>query len=333
MRAKPPEVDEAELQSVIEAGWLFDAESLAFEPVGAGSHHWVATDRHGSRRFVTVDDLGLKPWLGADAETTFSGLKKDYEVAARLRDHGLDFVVAPLPTSRGEVVVRLGERFTVALFPFIVGSAGDFDEMLEGAERDAMLRMWARLHSATAAVRHHASARGFGIPLRGELERAMHETDRDWSAGPLSRHARDWLALNREYVIRALKAFDRAVEEVARSGRELVITHGEPHGLNVMRSRGALHLIDWDTVALALPERDLWMLDDGTEDPFQPYVDVAGRPVDRDALAVYGMAWHLTDLALFVGLLRSSHADDADSRAALLNLDVAASRLADYIPR
>ena len=38
------------------------------------------------------------------------------------------------------------------------------------------------------------------------------------------------------------------------------MTHGEPHAGNVMRTDEGRLLVDWDTVALAPPERDLWML-------------------------------------------------------------------------
>jgi aminoglycoside phosphotransferase (APT) family kinase protein len=37
-----------------------------------------------------------------------------------------------------------------------------------------------------------------------------------------------------------------------------VLTHGEPHGANVLLGEGGLSLVDWDTVGIAEPERDLW---------------------------------------------------------------------------
>jgi spectinomycin phosphotransferase len=49
------------------------------------------------------------------------------------------------------------------------------------------------------------------------------------------------------------------VREAAESG-PVVVTHGEPHPGNILRAAGGLYLIDWDTVGLALPERDLWMV-------------------------------------------------------------------------
>ena len=44
-----------------------------------------------------------------------------------------------------------------------------------------------------------------------------------------------------------------------------VVTHGEPHPVNVMQTDAGRVLIDWDTVAIAPPERDLWMVICGTE--------------------------------------------------------------------
>lgn len=301
--------------------------------MGAGSHHWVARDAKGTRLFVTVDDLELKPWLSSDPVGACAGLANAYEIAGALHSNGLEFVVAPIPTAGGDVLVRLTERFTVALFPFIDGVADDFAQVPQGHERRAVQLMWARLHSATPVVRKRASVRGFGVTCRDDLEAALDDIDRPWLGGPLSEDARQWVAANRAWLTRALGVFDRAAERVTAKGADLVITHGEPHGANVIRNGESRYLIDWDTVALALPERDLWMMDSGTADAFEAYEQVSGRQVDRDSISFYAMTWHLNDIALFVELLRGSHADDEDTRAGLTNLDVAVERLAPYMPR
>src|SRR6266508_426095 len=83
-------------------GWRFDVEAIDYAAVGFGSYHWVATDPRGTRRFVTVDDLEQKPWLGDTRETVFDGLMRSFDTAVALRDAGLGFVVAPIITSDGE---------------------------------------------------------------------------------------------------------------------------------------------------------------------------------------------------------------------------------------
>ncbi len=57
-------------------------------------------------------------------------------------------------------------------------------------------------------------------------------------------------------------AYGSWLGKVASREDRLVITHGEPHAANVMGSPGGLVLVDWDTVLLAPPERDLWGIAD-----------------------------------------------------------------------
>ncbi len=55
------------------------------------------------------------------------------------------------------------------------------------------------------------------------------------------------------------------------------VTRGEPHGGNIMRVGRELLFIAWDTVALAPPERDLWMLDNGAAGGLASDTDATGR--------------------------------------------------------
>ena len=55
---------------------------------------------------------------------------------------------------------------------------------------------------------------------------------------------------------------DAFAAKTAAADVRLVITHGEPHPGNLIRTGNGLAMVDWDTVALAPRERDLWMLAD-----------------------------------------------------------------------
>jgi spectinomycin phosphotransferase len=72
--------------------------------------------------------------------------------------------------------------------------------------------------------------------------------------------------------------------------------------------------VDWDTVALAPPERDLWHLDAAS---VARYGALTGRPAKGDALAYYRLAWDLADVASFVGWLRAPHRRTPDTIKAL----------------
>ena len=66
-------------------------------------------------------------------------------------------------------------------------------------------------------------------------------------------------------------------------------------------------LIDWDTVGLAPPERDLWMVATETGAELQRYTELTGRPVDLAAIELYRLRWALDDLSCFVRDLRAPH--------------------------
>ena len=126
MRALPEDFDTSALIGALADDWGFEVDSSEYAPVGGGSYHWVVSDREGTRAFVTVDDLDWKHWLGDTRESAFDGLRRAFDTAVALRDGGLEFVVAPIPTSGGETVRRIGPRHTIALFPFVDGEAGVF---------------------------------------------------------------------------------------------------------------------------------------------------------------------------------------------------------------
>jgi hypothetical protein len=65
VRDRPEGITERAVARALADGWGLVAWTLEYAPVGGGSYHWVATgDTPGERRFVTVDDLDDKGWLG-----------------------------------------------------------------------------------------------------------------------------------------------------------------------------------------------------------------------------------------------------------------------------
>ncbi len=302
------------MATAVASGWGLHVSGLRYVALGGGSHHWAAATPDAARYFLTADDLHDKPWLGAGADTAFRGLRDAFGTARDLSEQaGLRFVLAPLPSLRGETVVRLTARYSIAVFPFLRGEPGHWGDDLTPRNRDEILGMLADLHAATPVVRSQIGPRAGEIYDRANLEAALRDLDAPWTGGPFAEPARNALAARAGAVTGWLADFDRLAAHVAASSASQVVTHGEPHGGNFMRAGGRLLLIDWDTVALAPPERDLWMLDDGTAGALAAYTDATGRTADPMALHYYRMAWRLADLAGFTKRLRSVHRNDGNT--------------------
>jgi hypothetical protein len=319
VRSPPEDFQTGALLSSLAEGWGFEAQTIDYAAVGGGSYHWVVTNAPGARLFVTVDDLDQKPWLGDSRDRVFGGLRRSLGSAVVLRDAGLRFVVAPILTAGREAVRRIGQRYAIALYPFIDGQSGVFGRY-DGAERSAILAMLAELHAATPVVASLAATIDLEIPGRRRLEAALHDVDQTWSGGPYSEGARQLLAPRASHVTELVALTDRLSAELGKSRNRWVVTHGEPHAANVMRTPNGHVLIDWDTVALAPPERDLWMFATDDDPRVAVYSAATGHQPDEAALDYFRLRWDLADIAAFTDLLRSPHGHNEDTARALSNL-------------
>ncbi len=234
MRDRPAGVTERDVARALADGWGLAAETLRYAAVGGGSYHWVVTAGHPERWFVTVDDLDDKGWLGRTRPAVFSGLRAAMDAALWLRrEAGLGFVLAPVPALDGQAVRPLGDRHAVAVFPFLPGSPGQWDEPLPGPELAELVVMLAALHRVDpAAVR--LPRREMVLSWRGDLEIALRELGRPWTGGPFTEPARALLAGAAGPVRRGLDTLDQWASGPAAAAN-LVITHGEPHPGNVIR--------------------------------------------------------------------------------------------------
>jgi spectinomycin phosphotransferase len=301
---------------VIEAlreGWDFGVDVAEYAAVGGGSYHWKVADKAGLRGFVTVDDLDQKTWLGATRAAAFDGLRCAFDASVALRDGGLHFVVAPIPTRRGESLRRLDSRYSVALFPLVEGEAGPFGYFEDDDDgRRAVVAMLADLHQA-AAVGSGVRTVGLDLSGRCHLEAALLELDEAWTGGPLSEPARDAVRASASELAELLALADRLAADAQKRGGHWVVTHGEPHAANVIRTSESRLLVDWDTVALAPPERDLWMVAVGGTDGAVLYERVTGTRPNEAALDYFRLTWDLKDFAEYLNVLRSPHQENDDT--------------------
>jgi len=288
---------------------------MEYVPAGAGSYHWKLTDDGGRSRFVTVDDLDSKDWFGHVRDTVFDGLASALRTAAALRrEAGLEFVVAPIAARDGEFLHRVDDRYTVSVFPFLTGRSYSFGAYTDGRLRGQALDMIAALHQSTEAVRDRAPRHVPSYGGREDLAAFLLEPDRPWDGGPFSDAAHRLLIANAAPIAELAVGFDRLVNSTAPAREHPVISHGEPHQANLMSVDGRLVLIDWDTVAMAPPERDVSLIAASRSEGTDRYEQATGRALDHAVIALYRLRWYLDDLASATRMFRNPHRDTADTR-------------------
>ena len=310
------------LAGAVERGWGLRVGSMRYLAVGWGSHHWEAAAEGGARWFVTVDEVANKRVSGSESlDDGFGRLLASLRAAVDLRAAGCEFVVAPAPAGHGEPVLRLGERFAVAVYPFVDGESFGWDEV-SPQWRLGMLEMVTAVHRAPV----RALAEEFAVPFRDQLEAACAGRAED--RGP---YAQRVAALCQEHapgIRRLLDRYDVLANVARRRPERAVLTHGEPHPGNTMLTAGGWRLIDWDTVLVAPPERDLWNLDPGDGSILAAYASATGITPVPELLELYRLGWDVKDVAYDVARFSRPHAGTAEDDKTWVLLSSLVRRLA-----
>ncbi len=315
MRTAPTNLTPELLRKALAEGWLLRGGYLKYVPEGGGSHHWKMVDADGQPHFITVDDLDDKDWIGDTRERVFEGLGCALTTAAALRSQaGLEFVVAPIESVDGEVLRRVDNRYAVSVYPFLSGRSYPFGPYPDDQVRDMALDMIVELHQSTTSAGQSVPDHEPRYGGQWDLSEFLEDPHRRWTGGPFSEPARCLLISYAADLVQLVAGFDRLVERTATARARRVVTHGEPHPANVMLVEDRLVLIDWDTVALAPPERDLSVIVATSNACIDRYQTATGREIDPAVLTLYRLRWYLDDLASAVSMFRNHHGESADTR-------------------
>ena len=308
MLTPPDGLPEAALTAVLGRRWDMTVAAAVYRPVGWGSHHWAVTDAAGSRWFVTADELAHKRMserepLGA----AFGRLRASLAAATELRASGAAFVVAPVRTGDGEPLARVDDRFGVAVYPFVDGQSFDWGEFSSPEHRLGVLRLVAAVHTAPAAASRPRWPTT--SPCRAGRRWRRPSTPRATlpAPGPTRCGRPSWSGGTRRRSGGCSPGTTASCHGPVRCGQ------GGPHPWRAPprqhdadRSRGWV-LIDWDTVLVAPPERDLWLIDPGDGTMLDAYASATGvSPVPL--FDAYRLRWDIADIAAGVGRFRRPHA-------------------------
>jgi spectinomycin phosphotransferase len=296
MYSRPRTIDDAHIVALL-VSWGVQATKVDYRAVGFGSHHWYV-EAGRTRWFLTVDDVENKGGI--------ERLEAALRTARELRASGRPFVVAPIPSERGDLLVPLDDRYVAALYGYVEGQSFAYGEYDHDDDRREVLRLLASLHTAPTDL-------GTRVEDFVLQDRAQLTDDLPWGKGPYADRARQVLARQREHVETELARYDKLAAAAATQREHFVVTHGEPHRANTIRAANGLVLIDWDTALIAPRERDLWMVLDADSPLLAEYEDAVGASVHPALFALYALQWDLMEVGGYLAFFRHDHDDTADA--------------------
>ncbi|KUG59277.1 hypothetical protein AVL62_06240 [Serinicoccus chungangensis] len=284
----PRSVTADQVLSQVRSLWDSRVVGVQHLAVGFGAWHWRADVPGGDGHpqpgyFVSLDP----PWWHSAAT-----LEATYAAAASLGET-LAFVHPCVRTSTGRFTSRAGDG-SLSLTSWVPGHR-------PGSLGPEAVRALADLHASRPPEGILTWEPSVGPDL---VDHLSEWTRSAWTDGPLGEAARDAVRAGAADVRRGLADYLRLVERL--DPHTYVPTHGEPGVHNLWRADdGRLLLLDWETLRLAPPERDV----------------VAGYasaiPHDPALLHLFRLEWQLGEVGSYSAWLRGPHDDDEDTRTAL----------------
>lgn len=290
MREPPPGIDADDLLAAVRSEWDTGVMRVHHVPIGFGAHHWAAYDVNRPILFVTFDRL--------EPKRPAKDLAAAYAGAVALCRAGLEFVLAPLFSKSGSPIVRFSDG-ALSCTPWQHGKSGGGLDVV-----------W----TSHALARLHAVPPPDGIPSWKPLVPRDFAADvglrleQPWGPGPYADTARnavsDRLADLARWTTRYHELATRA------RGRAWVATHGEPHSDNQLLTPRGRYLVDWESLKLAPPERDLRVLLD------------AGAQVhaDPEMVEMFDLEWRLDEINQYVAWFAAEHHDTEDDGIAFAGI-------------
>lgn len=225
---------------------------MRYTPVGAGSFNWIPEADGRPCWFVKGDAIRV----ATDATAGVERIHATFGTAAALHDGGLEFVVAQLPDSSGNLLRRITPGWALSVWPFLDGVTAGVGPWPAAADQIGMAALLGRLHAApvpTFAPRWTPAS----DLMSGSIDASVPGLATAWSAGPFAETAHRLLPVAAPMIDRLAARYVELVHELEADSSPSVLTHGEPHSANVIvTTDGQRLLIDWDSARGAPRERE-----------------------------------------------------------------------------
>lgn len=291
-----PAIQDEEIIACLEAQFGLYIAQLAFLPLGADRDTAVyrADVRDGTACFVKLRSGGFAPHSVTLPEYFYN--------------QGVAQIIPPLRTAAGALWAELGD-FKLILYPFIAGRDG-YEVSLSDAH-------WVALGAALRRIQalRPPAALLDGIPretytphFRDEVREFMARAGREHFGEPAARALAEIFQANRAAILDVVDRAARYAAVLQAQAPEPVVCHADIHAGNVLiDARGALYIVDWDTLILAPKERDLMYAGGGQfvnartpqEEEALFYQGFGETPVNRIALSYYRYERIVQDLAAY----------------------------------
>jgi len=246
-----PNIKDDLIISRLQADYGLRVAELTFLPLGADM---------GTVVYRVVSD---------DGTAYFLKLRKNFnEVIVRvpllLKEQGNAAILVPFETRSKQRWADFGE-YKLILYPFVEGRNGFEMELTHQHWRTLGMAL-RQIHSAPipSEINAHIQRETFSPQYRASVRSYQKLIEYKTFDDPIAAKLAEFMLSQRDEITRLVNRTESLAAELQSQPLELVISHGDLHGGNVLISdEDKLYIIDWDGPMLSQKEHDLMFIGAG----------------------------------------------------------------------
>lgn len=291
------DIDDSLIISKIEENYNIQVQGFDFLPKGDISYAYIITSTDGKKYFLKLFDkstaIGIKSikcldfYLPLTWEMYHKGLYK--------------YITYPIKNTNSNFQVDIGPAI-ITLFNYIEGNTLEDEYPFSRVLLEKVAKGIARIHKVDyKSSSKNAKIENFEIPFEEDLKRILDDLeDITEPKNQDIRHLIEYIIPRKNKVLDFLRQLHVYQNEIKRSLKKMVLTHGDIWGGNlILDSDNNLYIIDWESAMIAPPEADLrhYLLED-FEYFIEKYKEEFEEPValDSNMLGFYVYRSHLANL-------------------------------------
>jgi spectinomycin phosphotransferase len=293
---EPPDLSPALIAANLRQTYALPAAQIAFLPLGADV----------STAVYRVVAAGGRPYFLKLRRGTFD--ETAVLLPSWLAEHGVTNIIAPLPTSSGQLWGRV-EDFTTILYPFVEGRNG-YEVALSDAQWLAFGQMLRRVHDAAvpAEIRSRIQRETFTPVWRESVRSYLRRAASEAFGDPVAANMAAVLQEQHAEIADLVDRTERLAQLVQARPFAETVCHTDLHAGNFhITPSGELYVVDWDAPVLAPRERDLMYVGAGLQGGWRMpaeeqqlfYRGYGATEVDQVALAYYRYERIVQDIAAY----------------------------------
>ncbi|KTC64692.1 spectinomycin phosphotransferase (plasmid) [Legionella adelaidensis] len=293
MLIKPKLADEEIVRCLREA-YELDVKLISFLPIGADFNTAVYRVTASNQT-----DYFLKLRRGEFIDASVSAPKY-------LADSGVKQVIPPLATKTKQLWTSLAS-FKAILYPYIEGGNGIETKLSE----DQWVQFGSaikKLHSTDIpnALTSGTPREVFSSKWRETVKAFLIRIENEVFKEPVAVKMAEFLKSKSSEILNLVERAEKLAATIQKEPLKYILCHADIHGWNlIVDKKGALYVVDWDTLIFAPKERDLMFVGAGiwdsgrtaTEEESLFYQGYGQTKINQDAICYYRFERIIQDIA------------------------------------